>query len=105
MRHAPTVAEARVAFAEGGINVIIAAHNEEEQLHQTLCALAMQTVHVHPIVIDNASSDDTSGVAEYYGATVLQEPAQGKMHAVQTGPGVSARQTHARRANSFYGRR
>lgn len=69
----------------GRIPVLICARDEEADLPATLVALARSTQPVHPIVIDNNSTDRTADFAHEFGATVLEEQVVGKAAALQTG--------------------
>ena len=81
-----------------GVSVIVCCYNSEKRLPQTLECLAMQQLPTdfrwEVIIIDNASADDTSGVAEREWAkhedvganfTLLKEPAPGKNYAFKKG--------------------
>lgn len=71
------------------VSVVIPAHNEQKLLSQTLGSLhrAVESTRsrVEVIVINNASTDDTPGIAEYAGARVLHEPKKGVSYARQAG--------------------
>lgn len=75
------------------VTVLIACHNEERSIGETLDYLARQSYagDIRVIVIDNNSSDLTSKVAEQTGnilglnLKVLRESRQGKHHALNTG--------------------
>jgi glycosyltransferase involved in cell wall biosynthesis len=58
------------------IAVIIPAHDEAEGILKVIGALPMDWVQ-EVVVTDNASNDDTAGVAEALGATVLRENRKG----------------------------
>lgn len=69
------------------ISVVIPAYNEADFLPRCLKSLCAQ-VDAPPyeiIVVDNASTDNTSAVAKEYGAKVVYEPEQGVVHARQAG--------------------
>lgn len=59
------------------IDVVIPAFNEEAYLPACLSALKKQTIPVHPIVVDNNSTDRTVSIAESFGATIISEERQG----------------------------
>ena len=67
--------------------VVVPAHNEEASLGATLRSLAEQDFAgpVEVVVVDNASTDGTAGVAEAYGARVVAEPRRGVCRARQRG--------------------
>ncbi|PNY81963.1 glycosyltransferase [Deinococcus koreensis] len=66
--------------------VVIPARNEAAYLPATLQALDRQTRRpAEVIVVDNGSLDDTVGVAEAWGATVLPCPQRGVARARQRG--------------------
>jgi glycosyltransferase involved in cell wall biosynthesis len=71
------------------ITVVIAAHNEQEQLPRCLksVAAAARTVAapVEIIVVDNCSTDGTAAVAAAHGARVVAEPALGAVNAKSAG--------------------
>jgi glycosyltransferase involved in cell wall biosynthesis len=58
------------------IAVIIPAHDEAEGILKVIQALPMNWIQ-EVVVTDNASNDDTAGVAEALGATVLREDRKG----------------------------
>jgi glycosyltransferase involved in cell wall biosynthesis len=58
------------------IAVVIPAHDEAEGILKVIQSLPMNWVH-EVVVTDNASNDDTAGVAEALGATVLREDRKG----------------------------
>jgi glycosyltransferase involved in cell wall biosynthesis len=60
------------------VSVVIPAYNEEERLPTLLMALDEQTYNnFEVIVVDNASSDNTSKIARKFGAKLLFEPKRG----------------------------
>lgn len=71
------------------ISIVIPAYNEEEYLGETLDALAQQTLRrdaFEIIVVDNASSDQTSTIAYSHGADkIIHESRKGTNRARQTG--------------------
>jgi len=69
------------------ISVVIPAYNEQKYLPACLCALRQQEgAPPHEIVVvDNASTDDTSAIARQYGVRVIAEPRKGVARARQTG--------------------
>ena len=69
------------------ISIIIPAYNEAVLLPAALAAVMPQAVALEAevIVIDNASSDNTSLVAAQAGAKVVHEPTRGYVHALQRG--------------------
>lgn len=67
------------------IDVVIPAYNEEAYLPACLSALKRQTVPIHPIVVDNNSTDKTANIASQLGATVIREERQGIGRAKKTG--------------------
>ncbi|EMR00689.1 glycosyltransferase family 2 protein [Cesiribacter andamanensis] len=58
------------------IAVVIPAHDEAEGILKVMQALPMDWIS-EVVVTDNASNDDTAGVAEALGATVLREDRKG----------------------------
>ncbi|HMN90245.1 MAG TPA: glycosyltransferase family 2 protein [Saprospiraceae bacterium] len=58
------------------IDVIIPAHNEEGSIRYVLANIPKSLVR-EVIVCNNASTDDTAGVAREYGALVLHQPEMG----------------------------
>ncbi|WP_224999612.1 glycosyltransferase family 2 protein [Cesiribacter sp. SM1] len=71
-RFTATVKQAGIPF----IAVVIPAHDEAEGILKVIQALPKSWVH-EVVVTDNASNDDTAGVAEALGATVLREDRKG----------------------------
>lgn len=71
------------------ISVVIPAYNEEQYIGKSLRALARQTFNradIEIIVVDNASTDNTTLVARESGADlVISEPYRGTNRARQTG--------------------
>lgn len=69
------------------ISVIIPAYNEADFLARCLKSLQAQqnAPEYEVIVIDNASTDNTSAIATQYGARVIYEAEQGVVHARQAG--------------------
>ena len=65
------------------IPILIAARNEASWIGRTLDSLPRDGVE--PIVIPNGCTDNTAEIAESFGATVLNCPAEGKMQALQAG--------------------
>ena len=61
--------------------VIIAAHNEEERISDTLRSLPAD--RTEPIVAVNGSTDATAEIARSFGVTVLEFEEQGKLPAIQ----------------------
>lgn len=67
-------------------SVVIPARNEAAYLPATLQALERQThAPAEVIVVDNASTDDTAGVAQAWGARVVLCPERGVARARQAG--------------------
>jgi glycosyltransferase involved in cell wall biosynthesis len=60
--------------------VIIAAHNEADYLARTLEHLPRS---IEPVVVSNASTDNTADIARSYGAQVIELDVQGKLPALQ----------------------
>ena len=58
------------------IAVLIPAHNESAALPRVLDAIPKDLVE-EVVVVDNASTDGTAGVARAGGATLLEEPRLG----------------------------
>ncbi len=68
------------------VSVVIPAFNESKNIHKTLESLLAQTYKdFELIVVDNSSTDNTSEIANMYGAKVIYEPKKGVTHARQTG--------------------
>lgn len=68
------------------ISVVVPAFNEEKYLPACLEAIKNQTFRDYElIVVDNNSSDNTSGVAKKYGARVIKETKQGMTPARERG--------------------
>ncbi len=76
------------------LSIIVPAHNEEQRLPETLCAIGgfinKQPYAVEVLVVENGSVDDTAEVVRAYGAEhehvrLLQEPGRGKGLAVRRG--------------------
>lgn len=71
------------------ISIVIPAYNEERYIQKTLTALRVQTFkreEIEIIVVNNASTDNTAGLAKEGGADiVLDEPRKGTNRARQTG--------------------
>lgn len=76
------------------LSIIIPAFNEQSRLRQTLDAavdyLAQQRYSWEIVVVDDGSTDGTSGIAadfarSHAGVAVLQNPHRGKGYAVKTG--------------------
>jgi glycosyltransferase involved in cell wall biosynthesis len=88
----------RSQFSHSGIPVLICAWNEEKDLPVTLATLAHSTETVHPIVVDNGSTDRTTEFAQRMGATVLFEPKPAKIHALRTGLSYLGEELGARQA-------
>jgi len=68
---------------EAIISVIIPAHNEAAALAKVISAIPKSVTEI--IVVDNASTDETSKVAKKAGATVLFEPKKGYGYACLKG--------------------
>ena len=60
------------AFSENSISVIVPAHNNAEVLGECLSAIAHSTETAEVIVVDDASTDNSSAVASSAGAKVVQ---------------------------------
>ena len=74
------------------LSVIVPARDEAENLRGLLRSLAAQTLpreKFEVIVVDNASRDATSRIAEEEGARVISEPAPGRARARNTGVAAS----------------
>ena len=71
------------------LSVVIPAYNEENRLGPTLVRireyLAAQKYTSEVLVVDNASRDRTTEVAQEAGVEVIEEPRRGKGAAVRTG--------------------
>lgn len=68
------------------ISVVIPAYNEEKFIETVLQSLVNQSCQdFELIVVDNNSSDNTSGVAQKYGAKVIYEKTKGVAAARQAG--------------------
>jgi dolichyl-phosphate beta-glucosyltransferase len=71
------------------LSVVIPAYNEENRLGPTLVRireyLAVQEYTSEILVVDNASRDRTTEVAQEAGVEVIEEPRRGKGAAVRTG--------------------
>ncbi len=69
------------------LSVVIPAYNEEELLPHCLRALQLpaKRLGVKIYVIDNNSTDQTAAIARKFGATVISEPRQGVVYALQRG--------------------
>ena len=69
--------------------IVIPAFNEQKNIGRTLASLAearrATTLRVRVLIVDNASTDDTAGIAEYSGASVIHEPRKGVARARQAG--------------------
>ncbi|MBN1415981.1 MAG: glycosyltransferase [Bacteroidales bacterium] len=80
-----------------GVSVLICTYNGSQRLHQTLNAFKDQinteNIHWEVLLIDNASTDNTSEVAEKLlkdsniTYTLLHEPRPGKTNAIESGFG------------------
>lgn len=69
-------AESEVPQRVAPVTVIVPAYNEADTIADTIVALTTQTVGVAQIiVVDDCSTDDTAGVANRLGATVIRPPA------------------------------
>ncbi|MBF0671077.1 MAG: glycosyltransferase family 2 protein [Salinibacterium sp.] len=68
------------------VSVIVPSWNDADLLRECLTALAAQTVPPDEvIVVDNASTDATAGVARGFGARVVEEPVRGILRATCAG--------------------
>ncbi|MCK0113084.1 glycosyltransferase family 2 protein [Ornithinimicrobium sp. F0845] len=68
------------------VSVVIPVRDDAEHLRRCLAALAQQTVPpLEVVVVDNASTDDSAGVALAHGARVVTELAVGIPAAAATG--------------------
>lgn len=69
------------------ISVVVPAFNEEQLLPQCLESLLAQEYEgeIEILVVDNASTDGTAGVARRYGARVIEEPHRGYCNALMRG--------------------
>jgi dolichol-phosphate mannosyltransferase len=70
--------------------VVVPCYNECDAIANVLKKFPTKQLQKHKwqveiVVIDNNSTDGTSEVARQHGATVINEPQQGKGHAVMTG--------------------
>lgn len=73
-------------MTDSEVSVVIPARDDAAALDRCLSLLAAQTVAPYEvIVVDNASSDDTAGVAHRHGACVVPEPRVGIPLAAATG--------------------
>lgn len=76
----------RMKVNQAEFTVVIPAKNEAQLLPLTLQALERQSTQPREvIVVDNASTDDTSAIARAWGATVLYCARPGVSHARQMG--------------------
>ncbi len=70
-------------------SIVIPAYNEEVALQRTIRAVAQAVfacgTKAELVVVNNASTDDTAGVAQRLGAIVAHEPHKGLSYARQTG--------------------
>ena len=70
------------------VSVVVPAYNEEKYLGRCLQSLRGQrypAARFEVIVVDNASTDATAGIADRLGARVASEPRKGVARARQTG--------------------
>ena len=69
------------------ISVVVPAFNEEKLLPACLDSLFAQEYEgeLEILVVDNASTDGTAGVARRYGARVVEEPRRGYSNALMRG--------------------
>jgi peptidoglycan/xylan/chitin deacetylase (PgdA/CDA1 family)/GT2 family glycosyltransferase len=69
------------------VSVVVPAFNEEERLSSCLDALQRQDYAggFEIIVVDNASTDGTPGMARAMGIQVIHEPCKGYVHAARSG--------------------
>lgn len=69
------------------ISVVIPAYNEEDWIELPLKSLANQNFEgkYEIVVVDNASTDDTSKIAKDFGVKVVEESQKGYTRACQTG--------------------
>lgn len=87
----PTVAERIRKIRSDGPNplvtIVVPAFNEEKFLHETLRHLSLiSTRHAVEIIgVNNASTDNTGRLMEWYGLRVIEEPQKGLTHARVTG--------------------
>lgn len=70
--------------------VVIPAYNEADGIGPTLDSIPCEQLRtagfcVDKVVVDNASTDNTSEVAQRHGARVIYEPKRGKGNAMRTG--------------------
>lgn len=72
-------------FDHSALPILICAKDEAASLPATLTSLALSELPVMPIVVDNASEDETATIAEKMGAKVVSEPTPGKLAAFLTG--------------------
>lgn len=80
-----------------GVSVVIPARDDAAALDRCLSLLAAQTVAPYEvIVVDNASCDDTAGVARRHGVRVVHEPRVGIPFAAATGYDAAQGQVIAR---------
>lgn len=79
----------RSKFQPEGLPVVIAAHNEAEDLPATLISIASSDIDVMPIVVENGSTDETFEVAKKMGAVALVQEQAAKMAALQMGVQVA----------------
>ncbi len=73
------------SIKERRVAVLLPAFNEEMTIHSTITSLRKKLPNAEIVVIDNASTDQTSERAKDLEATILYEPRQGKGYAVQRG--------------------
>ena len=73
----------------GTTAVVIPAFNEQRRIARTLAGVNQALQHfdqpIQLIVVDNASSDQTAEISQYFGATVVKEQKKGVGAARQTG--------------------
>jgi hypothetical protein len=72
------------------LTVLIAAHNEEERIGETVRALREEFGDAEILVVDGASTDGTAAAAEAAGAVVLRFQERGKGEALTAGERVAA---------------
>jgi hypothetical protein len=65
------------------IVAIVPCHNEESAIEQVVTDLKVAIPHMAVFVYDNASTDNTAGVAEAAGAAVRFEPLRGKGNVIR----------------------
>lgn len=79
-----------VSLTKKKVSVVFPALNEEETIGMVIDEVPVRKLEergydVEIIVVDNGSTDNTSSIAEQFGAIVVSEETRGKGHAMRTG--------------------